>query len=574
VPTSRFFTVLSLSLVACCAGYTALVLTTATCAEAVLLRTSYTYNWFPRGYTASEFWAVRTALWVVASVAVLLGAWLARTSWGQDELTAWAEQARAAWQGAGWLDLTSGQRKLAGVGLLALLATRTYYSLIAQPYDDMTSYEWFVREPLLVVSAVYPYPNNHILSNTLAWCFYQVYPHFWWAMRLPVLLTGAAATMLWFLVLLRRTNFVVSFVAVGWFSLYYLSFYESTVGRGYWLLVLLGGVGFWALLSLQAAWAAGVAAQPRIAWAALLLSGVLGLYTVPTHSFFLLSTYSWLALCAMRHRATRQLLLLVSLGGLTLLGAGLLYTPLLLLSGAKALFHNPFVLPMTAREFWATLPESLLLRHRLIGIPLVMGVIISFGWLWRQAQCGALPGRQAQWLSELGGPSLWLLVLPYLIALVGRIQPPERTFFYKAQYLFIVAALLINWLRERPGTDRRRWRALLLAGTLAFASSQLVQLLRQREAWHNNFPFHLGAPAAEWLLTQAPGPVLAPDLSQFTVLRFYARQNHPDYPWHIDHRPQPGVRYRYLAIRPDETELPRPGQPVYQNRMLHIYLVR
>ncbi|QKG52507.1 hypothetical protein [Hymenobacter sp. BRD67] len=124
--------------------------------------------------------------------------------------------------------------------MLGLTALRLYHSFVIQPFDDATSYELFVREHLLVVSSVYPYPNNHVLSNLLSWAFYQVQPGFWWSMRLPVLLVSTTATVGWFLALLRRSSFGVALLAVGWFGLLSTGLYYAATGRGYWQLIGLG----------------------------------------------------------------------------------------------------------------------------------------------------------------------------------------------------------------------------------------------------------------------------------------------------------------------------------------------
>ncbi|WP_151088535.1 hypothetical protein [Hymenobacter baengnokdamensis] len=171
---------------------------------------------------------------------------------GRQQLAALRRGVAGAGRGlrAGWQALTPGQRRAAGLALLGLTALRLYYSFVIQPFDDATSYELFVREHLLVVSSVYPYPNNHVLSNLLSWVFYQVQPGFWWSMRLPVLLVSTAATVGWFLALLRRSSFGVALLAVGWFGLLSTGLYYAATGRGYWQLIGLGGIGFGSMLTL------------------------------------------------------------------------------------------------------------------------------------------------------------------------------------------------------------------------------------------------------------------------------------------------------------------------------------
>jgi hypothetical protein len=579
LPSAYFFALLSLVVVAGCAGYAAFVLHTITGgSELNALHNVYTYDWDLPGDTTAKFGRVRTLLGAVAAGAGLLIALLAVRPLGQGELV------RLGREGVGavrellrsWRALAPRHRLLAGVVLLVLTALRMYYSCLVQPYDDATSYELFVRERLLIVSAVYSLPNNHVLSNTLAWGFYRLYPGFWWSMRLPVLLTSTIATVLWFFVLLRRSNFLVALLAVALFGLLNTSIYYAATGRGYWLLVLLGAIGFDAVLTLQEATITG---RARLAWVGLVLSGVLGLYTVPTHAFFLTSAYSWLALRAVQQRARRRLLLLLALGCLTLLGAGLLYAPLLLLSGPSSLFNNSYVQALPVAEFWRTLPEAILVPHRLLGIPLVLAIIVAFGLIRRRAQAGRLPTPLAQLLRQLGTPSIWFIGLPYVLAVLLLVQPPERTFFYKAQYLFIVVGLLADWAVGQATAPGRRqglqW--VLVGGALVFAASQVWQVQRQENLWWQGWRWQLGAPVLKWLANQPVGPVLAPESAHYMLLRFYAHCAYRDRFWQIDNQPRPGVHYRYLVSKPGSHQvLGRPllsGAPTFHTTLMDIFVV-
>ena len=561
LPT-RFFVLLGLGVVAGCAGYAALVLQTTTGVGAVALRGTYPYDWPARAYTAAGYLGLRRGLALLAAGALLLGTWLAARPRGRRELAALAGELAGAGRGLGrgWRALQPAQRRLALGGLLLLTLLRGYFSLVAQPYDDATSYELFVREPLLTVSAVYGLPNNHVLSNTLAWLFYQVYPGFWWTMRLPVLLTSTLATVFWFLALLRRSSFGVALGAVGWFGLLNVSLYYAATGRGYWLLAGLGGLGFFALLEL----AAPRPARARAAWVALVGSGILGLYTVPTHALFLVSAYAWLGGRAARPWDGRRLRQLGALGGLTLLGAALLYAPLLLLSGPALLLHNPYVRALPAAEFGQEVLALLRVPHHVAQLPLVLAILGGAWYLRRRTPAPPAPG----W--PLLAVSTWFFLLPYALVVLLRQAPPERTLLYKSQYLLIVAGLLAEWAlaRARPAPARRAVRWGLLGGTLLFAAAQCWRVRRLEAIWQHSWGWQLGAPAVDWLATQPRGPVLAPWTFHCLLLRFYAHTAHRGRPWRIDREPRPGVRYRYFVQPAGRATLA--GPPAYQNELLVI----
>jgi len=598
---ARFYALLALVVVGLSAGYAALVLYSASWPEAAALRDFYI--WRPRAYTAAEFGALRQGLAGLAAGALALAAGLGWVRAGRGELAGLGREVRNMWAGlaAGWRGLRPGQRRGA-LGLLAALTVlRGYYSAVLAPGDDGVSYEVFVRERLLLLSAAYPMPNNHVLSNTVDWLFYQVHPGFWWSMRLPVLLTSTGATALWFVALLRRSSFRVALLAVSLFSVLQVSFYHAATGRGYWLLAGLGAVGFFALLELSGAGAPGVAgavpapgalaqaapglsAPPRVraAWAGLVLSGVLGLYAVPTHAYFLASVYGWLGLGAVRRRAWGRLPLLGALGGLTLLGAGLLYAPLWLISGPRLLFSNDYVLPLAPAAFWRGLPayvwltEGWLSGHRWLGVGPLLAVLAGTAALWRRTRAGVVPAGVARPVRQLVPPALWLLGAPYLLLLAQRVQAPERTLFYKSMMLCVLVALVAEWGWQRrraqtpAGASRRRagqrYWGLLAAAGLAVGAGQVFLVARFNTAqvwlWQT-----CRLPMA-WLATQPVGPVLAPEPVHRLLLRFYAHTEFSSQPWQIDDRPRPGVHYRYLVSKPGAHVVPG-GPPVAGTPAFH-----
>ena len=586
-PRSQFFasepgggvTLLVLLGLAGCAGYAALVLYSASWPEAAGLRQFY--QWEPRAYTAAGFGALRRGLALLAAAAALGGAVLACSRAGRAAGAALAREGTQLLRGlgAGWGGLRPGQRRLAGGLLLALTALRVYYSFAIMPGDDAVSYEVFVRASLLTVSAAYPLPNNHVLSNTVSWLFYQGYPGFWWSMRLPVLLVSTGATAGWFLLVLRRSNFRVALLAVGWFSVTQLAFYHSVTGRGYALLGALVAIGFFAVLELLAPVSAR---RHQVAWLALVVSGVLGLYAVPTHAYFLASAYGWLGWKLARRRLWGALGRAVGLGGLTLVGAGLLYAPLLLISGPGLLFHNEYVVPLPVGEFGRALPrylwftEGWLSGHRWLGVGPLLLVLLGFGRLWRRAATGRLPAATARLVRGLGLPAVWFMVAPYGLVLAQRVLSPERTLYYKAQLLSILAAMLVDWSLRQPaaGLPRRWGFRLLVGGSLVFASTELFLVERfnrlQQDVWAT---YRAGG---QWLSHQPLGPVLAPDAVHRFVLRFYVHSQLRHQPWQVDDRPRPGVRYRYLVSKPGARQVPGgpavTGPPAHHDGLLDIFV--
>jgi hypothetical protein len=538
----RFWIVLGLGLLGLSAGYAALVLYSASWPEAAALRAYY--DWQPRSYTHGEYEGLRRGLAGLAIGALVLATGLGLAPGGRRELAALGQEIAGAGRGLvqSWRALRPSQRGGALAGLAALTALRIYYSLTLQAYDDATTYELFVRESFLAANAAYPLPNNHLLSSALDWLFYQVHPGFWWSVRLPVLLTSTGATALWFLALLRRSSFRVASLAVGLFCLPLESLYYAAVGRGYWLLVGLGAVVFFAMLALSER----RPGRQRVAALGLAASGVLGLYAVPTHLLLLAPAYSWWGLHAARQRDARALVTLLALGALTGLSTLVLYAPLLLLSGPDLLLHHRYVAPLSATEFWGYVVDTLRQPyHLLVWVPLTLGGLAALWGMMRQVRAGQLTSPLAGWVRELGLPSAWLLLTPYLISVAQRSYPPDRTLLYKAQYTFILLALAAEWALRRAGNRRRVWVGLAGAGVV-FAALQFGRVAKQEALWRASLGRQRAQPGVAWLTRQAPGLILAPEPAQRFLLRFYGDGVLETAPWQLDARPRPGVRYRYV----------------------------
>jgi hypothetical protein len=556
---------LALWLLAACASYAAVVLYTADAREAVALAGSYPPHWPASGSAAAGLAQLRLVLAGTAVALGALGAVLARhlRRRGLADSRLWLAGWRLAWRqlAQGWRALSARQRRWAGATFAVLTLLRIIINRTLVGFDDSASYEYFVRRSLLVVSADYSSPNNHIFNNTLSWLFYQVYPGFWWSMRLPVLLLSTAGTAGWFLGLLRHTSFQVAALAITLFSFLELSLFYAAEGRGYALLTDLSGLGFFCVLGLAGPATQATGPKQAWAWSGLALAGVLGLYTVPTFAYFLVAAYSWLGVCWLRQAAYSRLASLGVLGATTLLGAGLLYAPLLVVSGPAALVHNEFVKPLAASAFFRQLPgyvwrvEGALMgeAHKgvlaswHVGSLAAVAVVVGFAGLVRAARRGRLPTAQAASVRGLGMPALWFAGLPYALLLEQRVQAPDRTLLFKAVFMFLLVGLLADWLLVRFAAKARPLRAGLLLAVGLWAGVQLAQLHKSNKLRLS----YLRTPhaAARWLLQQPPGPILASSPA-WTVanIQFYIHFEDPASALRIDGRP--GVRYRYVIGAP------------------------
>lgn len=590
-PPARFFGIITLLAVAACAAYAAAVLAAASLADVRALDgiAAAHEHWHIRPVTGQELRALTAGLGLLAAAGGLAGGLLAGSRAGRVELAALGAELRgaAAATARAWRRLPRRARLAAGLGFGVLTALRIYFSLSKPLHaEEIASYEFFVSQGLLAVSAYYPIPNNHILSSALSWAFYQVNPGFWWSMRLPVLLLSTAGTAGLFLGLLRRAGYRVAGLATALFSTLQLSLYNASAGRGYWLLITLAGAVFFCTLALEAEAAPGRPPRARLAWAGLLLAGLAGAYAVPTFAYPLGSAGAWLGWRWARRGQWAQLGRLAALALAGALGTAALYAPVLLVSGAGRLLGNGFVAARAAGVFWPGLPaylwftEGMLAGQRTVGAVGVLAVLLGFGY-WRgrngrTGPAGGLPGRRAPLARQhqrLGQAAGWFALFPYALVLAQRVFPPERVLLYKSFFLFLLVGLLVEAARRAaPARWRRVGTGLALTGGLLFAAYQAgyVEFLNHR----NRRTVAAYRAGFEWLRRQPPGPVLAPEPLHNLYFRFYAHTATPARPWRPDHQPQPGRRYAYVVAFPNQRGTFRPPYafpPAFRNAQVAIF---
>lgn len=585
-PHLSFFALLGCTVLACCAAYPALVLHSATWAETQQLNDIFPfYKWKIRVFTAAELRQAANLLTIIAAV------------FGAGGLVGWLRAARRAQHPASqrdaglwamlratWGSLSQMQQHTAIAAFAALTGLRLLLSMTAvvPAYDDAASYTLFVSKGLLSVSSYYPLPNNHVLSNTLSWLFFQVNPGFWWTMRLPVVLTATVGTGLLFVGLLReKVPFRPALLATGLFSLSQLSLYHAAVGRGYWLLTGLAGLVFFSSLALNRP-----SAQPQRGWWGLVVGSILGAYAVPTFALVLGSAFSWLGFGYLRRRDVAGLVRLLLAAVVVMVGTLLLYAPLLFISGPAKLFNNGFVASLPLRDFLAGLPRFVWQTEGAVagqvaagGLLVVAGIAGAMFLLW-QAWQRRLPASLEVPAQRLGWAALWFMALPYAVLLAQRVLPPGRTMFYKGFFFFTLLALAIEWLLQTQRIGRLRLIRPLLGGlalgglALAWTAYQLVSLRRDGQVpLQHNAAYH---EAFAWLARQRPGPVLAPEPTHSIFLGLYFRSEQPTCPWHADASPQPGIPYAYAVAFPNKRGYFQPRfayPPAFHNQEVVIYRI-
>ena len=583
MPSHRFFTLIACLILGLCTGYSALVLSSATWAEARQLDTIFPfYTWRIQPFSAIELSRIWRLLAGGAALLLSTATMLASGSAARAERAAWQSELNQAFNGLKIIltALSAVEQRIATGTLAALTALRLFLSLpaVTPGYDDVPSYELFASKSFLAVSAYYPVPNNHILSNTVSWLFYHLDPGFWFTMRLPVVLEATGATVLLFTGLLwTRIGFRPALLTTLLFSLTQLSLYHAAVGRGYWLVTALAGTSFFCTLALRKP-----QRLPRVAWTGLIVSGILGTYTVPTFILVLVSATSWLSLCLLQQKFISEIANLVVVSITIVAGVLLLYTPLLFISGSAIFFSNGFVAPHPWAEFWHGLPayiwetEGFLAGQMRIGALLtVTGTTAGISLFW-WARRGRVPAALLSPGLYLIPAALWFLAAPYPLLMIQRVFAPSRTLLYKAFFIFLLLTLAIEWLlRLRKSRTQQRWVHLMLglSGTL-WLGYQLTSMWREsQQPKRHNEALHT---AFEWLDHQPRGPILIPESTQNIFVRMYMHSERQGQQWQINNYPQPNVTYSYVMAFPEHHGLFQPQfsyPPAFRNEQAEIYVL-
>ena len=356
--------------------------------------------------------------------------------------------------------------KLTWAIAITIVSVRIYH-LITYPLhtDEVASYDYFVSKGWLATLVFYPMPNNHIFFNMIAGMFHVFFTDILWTMRVPTLLIGLAGTLVVHSMLLRITAPLVAVLTTAFFSFSGMSLYLMVIGRGYAILFTCAAISSLALILLRRG-----GSHQRLFWILYFFCTVAGSITVPTYLYALLANLLF-GLYIFRSSAYRkQLKPLAITTGAAIALTIILYMPVLLVSGTSALFENRYLasLPLTVAS-------ERMLDHLILSEQLLFGSIVLQPWLFLSVVTG---GTLMLFSKEHRGPTLLCLLhilLPYMIATLQGVLPPERVLFPKHFFFVLLLALLVHAAAKRLLAGKRLVY-LVLSIPLAYGITQIHSL--------------------------------------------------------------------------------------------------
>jgi hypothetical protein len=303
----------------------------------------------------------------------------------------------------------------------------------------------YASRPFYVALSFYNTPNNHVFHTLLVRLAYLALGNHPWALRLPVLLAGLCLVPATYVAARSLYHNNGALLAAAFVASSSMLIEYSANARGYEIVCLL----FMIMIPV------GAHALRHRNWAAWLLLAIvsaLGFYTIPIMLYPFGGLVVWLLLsiavgdsrpdsqpeelpASVQSAARRALAALSVAIVLTMLLAGELYSPVLAVSGPKALFANKWVSPSPFPVFLHQLPASLASTwwgwNR--DLPAWLAAVLAAGFVI------SLPGHRRIGSQRVPLPlALLLCVAPLLF--VQRVIPFERVWLFALPLYFILAA--------------------------------------------------------------------------------------------------------------------------------------
>ncbi len=365
---------------------------------------------------------------------------------------------------------------------LAVTAAGIRAAAVARPmsHDEAYTIVAFATRPLWVVLSDYSLPNNHVFHSLLLHFAYLLFGAQPWAVRLPVLAAGVLVVPAGYLLARLLYGRPAALLSAAFLAGSPLMVNLATDARGYILICLFSLLTF----------SLGVYVQQHknlAAWGLIVLFSGLGFYTTPIMIYPFGVLLTWLLLAALNgetqpaYGSFRSFFkyLAAAAAGSGLL-ASLLYTPIFITYGVKAVVANRFVLPLSLSNFLSMLPvkiaetwnnwTGLSPAMQVVGYVILAGVILSLVFNRRIcARRAPLQIAAVLWLAvELPlqrpypWPKLWSWLLPLFLiwgsaGLLGLFKGIRLRGKYNLAALLcaaaavaVVAASLAGALRSYP----------------------------------------------------------------------------------------------------------------------------
>lgn len=334
-----------------------------------------------------------------------------------------------------WKDVKTKE----AVAILSIPFVASVYFGLTVPvsYDEAWTFLGFTSKQFYYCMVYYPYPNNHVFHSLIVNITQEI-PLFdiLFRMRIPVIITALLTWSIAYSFIKKYYSVKVAIFVVALSAVLFRSVYYSFLSRGY------GMVALFFVIALYAAFNIIHHENRKKDWMFFCISGILGCYAVPSFLYPFATINLFIFVYNYKHIVS-QVVANVVTGCMVLL----LYTPIFLTSGFKALSANQFVSTenRTRLDVLVELPSFFydMLENFFKVPPIIILIIIVIALLF------ALKYRNKQTLI------LWtvLVITPFILLFTHSVIPFHRTFIYYCfGIMFLIGISMSDVIERIPKT--------------------------------------------------------------------------------------------------------------------------
>lgn len=347
--------------------------------------------------------------------------------------------------------------------ILPFLASVYFAITLPVSFDEALTYLVFTSRGPLVSLSYYPFPNNHVLHSLIT-NFTRYLPlTALFDLRISSIVINLFTWSIAYKIIAAGYNKKTALIITAISALLFLNIYYSYMSRGYSLLNL------FFMICLYCTFKITNHQTGKKYWVWFTISSILGFFTMPSflYPYVTLNLY---ILIRCRDSFKKQ----VMMGFTTVAAVVLLYSPIIIVNGLKALTGNEYVKPISRSEVIENLRPFFLQSikeisgiHWVYVLPVLL-VSFLFCLIYQKKQ-------------DLFHFLFFILAVPMLL-IIHSVIPFPRSFVY---YGFLLVFLIINPFREHIENIKT---AYLLPILLLFQFLLVINFNQSIEAYEERDP--------------------------------------------------------------------------------------
>ncbi len=329
--------------------------------------------------------------------------------------------------------LNQTEKIIFGLFLTTMIIQRLWLSSITGViYDEAWTYLAFTSKNPFVAFCFYPTSNNHILFSHLTQITKFLPFDILTNLRLSALIPNILAVITLFFCLRKYFKPITTWIGITLFSFSFPMVYYGFAARGYSLIVLFFIIGFFSVLAILHN------NDDKKAWYRLMISSVLGLYTIPVYLYPFISLFGFVMVFFLFIKNKTAIIRTLRYGILTCILTFTLYAPVFAVSGIESVTNNKFVATLDIKQVMGGF-----IQH--INQTLRFFTVSKIGYLFGLAGIVILVMvfKKFKFKVPVYLAIFTILIIPLFI-FIHKVLPVERTWIYLLVPLIFLVSIIIN----------------------------------------------------------------------------------------------------------------------------------